>query len=92
MKALFIKHGFKIVYDSDIDEPIADGFYFTISHDGFKGRELLMELLRYGISAISLDITGSDRKEGLRACVSLVPRELFGDLDNRLKKFSEDHS
>lgn len=92
MKALFIKHGFKIAYDSDIDEPIADGFYFTISHDGFKGRELLMELLRYGISAISLDITGSEKKEGLRACVSLVPRELFGDLDNRLKKFSEDHS
>jgi Aspartate/tyrosine/aromatic aminotransferase len=91
MKALFIKHGFKIAYDSDIDEPIADGFYFTISHDGFKGRELLMELLRYSISAISLDITGSEKKEGLRACVSLVPRELFGDLDNRLKKFSEDH-
>ena len=91
MKALFIKNGFKIVYDSDIDEPIADGFYFTISHNGFKGRELLMELLRYGVSAISLDITGSDRKDGLRACVSLVPRELFSDLDNRLKKFSEDH-
>jgi aspartate/methionine/tyrosine aminotransferase len=92
MKELFVKHGFKIVYDKDIDEPIADGFYFTISYPGFKDRELLWELLNYGISAISLDITGSDRKDGLRACVSLVPRELFGDLDIRLKKFSEDHS
>jgi Aspartate/tyrosine/aromatic aminotransferase len=92
MKELFVKHGFKIVYDKDIDEPIADGFYFTISYPGFRDRELLWELLKYGISAISLDITGSDRKDGLRACVSLVPRELFGDLDIRLKKFSEDHS
>ena len=31
MKALFLDNGFKIVYDTDIDEPIADGFYFTIS-------------------------------------------------------------
>lgn len=92
MKELFVKHGFKIVYDKDIDEPIADGFYFTISYPGFRDRELLWELLNYGVSAISLDITGSDRKDGLRACVSLVPRELFGDLDIRLKKFSEDHS
>jgi aspartate/methionine/tyrosine aminotransferase len=91
MKELFVKNGFKIVYDKDIDEPIADGFYFTISYSGYKNRELLWELLKYGVSAISLDITGSDRKDGLRACVSLVPRELFGDLDVRLKKFSEDH-
>ncbi len=92
MKGLFVKYGFKIPYDSDIDEPIADGFYFTISYPGFRDRELLWELLRYGVSAISLDITGSDKKEGLRACVSLVPRKLFGDLDVRLKKFSKDHS
>jgi aspartate/methionine/tyrosine aminotransferase len=91
MKELFVKYGFKIVYDKDIDEPIADGFYFTISYPGFKDRELLWELLKYGVSAISLDITGSDRNDGLRACVSLVPRKLFGDLDIRLKKFSEDH-
>jgi hypothetical protein len=56
-----------------------------------SGRELLQELLNYGISAISLDITGSERKEGLRACVSLVPRTLFGDLEKRLIKFKEDH-
>src|SRR5664280_2356921 len=89
MKELFVKHGFKIVYDKDIDEPIADGFYFTISYPGFKDRELLWELLNYGVSAISLDITGSDRKDGLRACVSLVPRELFGDLDLSLIHISE---
>jgi hypothetical protein len=54
------------------------------------GKELLAKLLHYGISAISLDITGSDR-EGLRACVSMVPKKQFTDLDKRLKKFNEDH-
>ena len=91
MKNLFVSNGFKIVYDRDLDEPLADGFYFTISYPGMNGSKLLEELIYYGISAISLDITGSERKEGLRACVSLVPRELFGDLELRLKKFKEDH-
>ncbi len=91
MKKLFIENGFRIVYDRDLEEPLADGFYFTISYPGMEGRSLLTELLRYGISAISLDITGSEWKEGLRACVSLIPRTQFGDLEKRLKKFSKDN-
>jgi aspartate/methionine/tyrosine aminotransferase len=90
MKSLFVLNGFNIVYDRDIDEPLADGFYFTISYPGMSGKELLGELLHYGISAISLDITGSER-EGLRACVSLVPRKQFDDLEKRLNKFKNDH-
>jgi aspartate/methionine/tyrosine aminotransferase len=91
MKALFTAYGFKIVYDMDLDEPLADGFYFTISYPGMTGSELLEELLYYGISAISLDITGSNRNDGLRACVSHVAREQFDDLESRLKCFKEDH-
>jgi aspartate/methionine/tyrosine aminotransferase len=91
MKDLFTASGFRIVYDKDIDEPIADGFYFTISYPGMTGKELLEELLYYGISAISLNITGSTRHEGLRACVSMVARSQFGDLELRLKKFNSDH-
>jgi aspartate/methionine/tyrosine aminotransferase len=91
MKKLFIDNGFKIVYDMDEDEPIADGFYFTFSYPGYTGEELLNELLYYGISAISLAITGSERLEGIRACVSLVKRDQFGDLEYRLKRFNEDH-
>jgi len=91
MKELFIRNGFYIVYDKDIDEPVGDGFYFTVAYPGMTGRGLLRELLRYGVSAITLDITGSERKEGLRACVSMVPRELFGELDARLGKFRDDH-
>ena len=52
----------------DMDEPIADGFYFTISYPGMTGKELLEELLYYGISAISLDITGSDRRRIKSMC------------------------
>jgi aspartate/methionine/tyrosine aminotransferase len=91
MKRMFLENSFKIVYDRDLDEPLADGFYFTISYPGMSGIKLLEELLCYGISSISLDISGSDRHEGLRACVSMVTREQFPDLEIRLKKFSDDH-
>lgn len=92
MKELFLNNGFHIVYDKDVDKPIADGFYFTISYPGLTGEELIEELLYYGISAISLTITGSTRKEGLRACVSLVNPSQFPDLEVRLKKFKEHHT
>lgn len=91
MKKVFILNNFKIVYDMDLDEPLADGFYFTISYPGMAGSKLIEELLRYGVSAISLECTGSDRHEGLRACVSMVRREQFPDLETRLKRFSDDH-
>lgn len=92
MKDLFTSNGFHIVYDRDLDVPVADGFYFTISYPGFSGALLLEELLLYGISAITLDITGSARTEGLRACVSQINPELFPLLEERLKHFNSDHS
>ncbi len=92
MKQMFLNNGFKLVYDKDIDQPIADGFYFTFSYPGFAGVDLLEEMLYYGISAISLEITGSSRKEGVRACVSLVPRKKFNLLEERLMRFNADHS
>lgn len=92
MKKMFLENGFHLVYDKDEDKPIADGFYFTIAYPGFSGEELIEALIYYGISAISLAITGSERLEGLRACVSLVNRDQFPDLEYRLKKFHEHHS
>lgn len=91
MKKLFTSYGFKIVYDMDEDKPLADGFYFTISYPGFTGEKLIEELIYYGISAISLAITGSERTEGLRACVSQTHPSQFGDLEARLKIFNEHH-
>lgn len=92
MKKLFTDNGFTIVYDKDEDDPIGDGFYFTFAYPGFTGDELLQELLYYGISAIALSITGSERTEGIRACVSLVKREQFPALKERLMKFRENHT
>ena len=89
MKELFTRHGFQIVYDRDEDAPLADGFYFTISFPGFSGSALLDELLYYGISAIALDITGSERSDGLRACVSQIQTTQFAELEKRLKAFRE---
>lgn len=91
MKKIFTDNGFKIVYDHDGDEEIADGFYFTLSYPGLSGEELLHELLFYGISAISLSSCNSTRTEGLRACVSLVNRNQFPDLEERAKCFHENH-
>lgn len=88
MKDLFLENGFHVVYEKDGDEPIADGFYFTIGYQGMTGGELLQNLLYFGISAITLRNTGSE-KEGLRACVSHVKRDQFGDLESRLKLFNE---
>jgi len=92
-KKLFLDSGFRLVYDNDLGEPLADGFYFTIAHPGFEhGADLLLELLHYGISAITLETTGSCRKEGLRACVSLIGDEQFPVLEQRLARFREDHA
>jgi aspartate/methionine/tyrosine aminotransferase len=91
MKRLFTANGFRIVYDRDLDDPIADGFYFTLAYPGMDGGKLLTELIHYGISAITLGITGSAFPEGLRACTSLVRREQFPALEERLARFREDH-
>jgi len=91
MKRIFLENGFQLVYDKDEDKPLADGFYFTISYPGLSGEELIREFLYYGISAISLAITGSERTEGLRACVSLIKMEQLPVLEERLKCFRVNH-
>ncbi len=90
MKKLFIDNGFYIVYDKDEDKPMGDGFYFTVNYPGFTGAQLLEELLYYGISAVTLDITGSEH-EGLRACVSQFQANQAEELGRRLKLFKEQH-
>jgi aspartate/methionine/tyrosine aminotransferase len=86
MKRLFLENGFHLVYETDLEEPLADGFYFTIGYPGMTGNELVANLLYYGVSAIALDNTGSE-EEGIRACVSFVQRDQFSQLEERLKLF-----
>lgn len=89
MKSIFKKHGFYIVYN-DEDGSLADGFYFTIAYPGMSSAELMKEFLYYGISAISLAITGSENKSGMRACVSFVRMNQIPELDRRLNEFVTD--
>lgn len=90
MKKAFLDHGFHLVYDEDLGDPLADGFYFTIGYPGMTSGQLSAEIVHYGISAITLTTTGS-KYEGLRACTSLTKEEQFGDLVYRLRRFREDH-
>lgn len=91
LKRIFTRYSFKIVYDHDLDEPVADGFYFTIGYPGMTGSQLMEELICYGISAISLATTGS-RQEGLRACTSFIKPHQYELLEERLKIFDENHT
>jgi aspartate/methionine/tyrosine aminotransferase len=87
MKHVFLDNGFYIVYENDLEEPIADGFYFTLGYPGMTGSQLARNLLYFGISAIGLKNTGSER-DGIRACVSHVHREQFPDMEERVKMFN----
>lgn len=90
LKEIFARHNFIVVYDKDLDEPIADGFYFTIGYPGMTSGELATELMYYGVSAISLVTTGS-HQEGLRACTSFVREDQYEELDRRMAIFAENH-
>lgn len=90
LKKIFTNYGFKIVYDQDLDEPIADGFYFTVAYPGMTGGQLMEELMYYGVSAISLSTTGS-HQQGLRACTSFIKDHQYALLEERLKIFHENH-
>lgn len=90
-KQLFLDNGFHLVYALDGDQPISDGFFFTVGYPGLTGAELQSELLRYGVATISLPSTGS-RQKGVRVCVSLLNSpEIFDRLGRRLAMFHQDH-
>lgn len=90
LKEIFLRHGFYIVYDKDLDEPVADGFYFTIGYPGMKSGELMKELMYYGVSAISLVTTGSNQ-EGLRACTSFIKDHQYDQLEERMLLFEKNN-
>lgn len=90
LKEVFLRHGFNIVYDKDLDEDIADGFYFTIGYPGMTGGQLARELMYYGVSAICLSTTGS-HQQGLRICTSFVEDRQIDELDRRMALFQENN-
>ena len=90
LKEIFCRHNFHIVYDRDLDQPIADGFYFTIGYKGMTSGELARELMYYGVSAICLITTGS-HQEGLRVCTSFIEDHQYAQLEERMKLFAENN-
>ncbi len=90
LKEIFLRHGFYLVYDKDLQDPIADGFYFTIGYPGMNSGELARELMYYGVSAISLVTTGSEQ-QGLRACTSFIQDHQYDLLEERMKLFEANH-
>ena len=90
LKEIFLRHGFHIVYDKDLDEPVADGFYFTIGYKNMSSGQLAYELMSYGVSAICLVTTGSDQ-EGLRVCTSFIEDHQYAQLEERMSIWEENH-
>ena len=88
-KQIFERNGFHIVYDKDLDRKVGDGFFYTIGYKDMSCKEIMINLMRCGITAISLNSTGSFQN-GIRACVSrLSSDEEFEILDQRLKLFNK---
>ena len=90
VKEIMKKNGFHIVYDKDCDPEVGDGFFFTFGYKDMTGEQLINKLIYYGISAITLQPTGSSR-EGLRGCVSMISDYQYDEFDKRLRLFSQDY-
>ena len=90
IKDILQRNGFNVVYDTDGEEPVSDGFFFTIGYKDMPGGELLKELLYYGISGIDLATTGATRN-GIRACSSNIKPHHYDLLEERLNLFNENH-
>ncbi len=90
LKDILERTGFNVVYDKDDEEPVSDGFFFTMGYKDMDGATLLQELLYYGVSGIDLSTTGSNRK-GIRACSSNIKPHHYAILEERLKLFNENH-
>lgn len=86
-KAIFLKHGFNIVYDRDLDKELSDGFFYTIGYHNLDCSSLMAMLLRCGIASIALNTTGSEQP-GVRISVAaLATPWLMQQLDDRLAAF-----
>jgi len=86
-KIIFLKYGFDLAYPEDMEEPISDGFYFTIKRESYNSETLLYNMLRFGLAGIPLSTTGSTI-EGVRICVSLIRSEQFEELEFRVKELN----
>ena len=90
LKEIFLRHGFYIVYDRDLEEPVADGFYFTIGYPGMTSGQLARELMYHGVSAICLNTSGS-QQQGMRICTSFIKEHQYAQLEERMRIFAKNN-
>ena len=90
MKKVLLDNGFYLVYDNDMGEPLADGFYFTVQYPGMTDLQLTRELMYYGISVYPLDTMGS-KEQGVRVCTSFFKPEQEPLFKDRVEAFANNH-
>lgn len=90
MKKVLLENNFYLVYDNDMGEPLADGFYFTVQYPGMTDLQLTRELMYYGISVYPLDTMGS-HEQGVRVCTSFFKPEQESLFADRIAAFRANH-
>lgn len=90
MKKVLLENNFYLVYDNDMGEPLADGFYFTVQYPGMTDLQLTRELMYYGISVYPLDTMGS-HEQGVRVCTSFFKPEQESLFAERIAAFRANH-
>jgi len=86
LAALLERHGFYLIYSTNNKENGA-GFYVSFGYPGLTELELLKELIYVGITVLPLSIFGSERGDGVRACVGRLDEDKMSLLDRRLGEF-----
>ena len=90
MKKVLLENKFYLVYDNDMGEPLADGFYFTVQYPGMTDLQLTRELMYYGIAVYPLDTMGS-HEQGVRICTSFFKPEQEQLFAERIAAFRANH-
>ncbi|MBO7051409.1 MAG: pyridoxal phosphate-dependent aminotransferase [Prevotella sp.] len=91
MKDVLLACGFQLVYDNDMGNPLADGFYFTVCYPGMTGLELTRALMYYGIAVFPLNTMGSTY-EGVRICTSFFSKEQQPLFKSRIEAFASENA
>ena len=86
LKNLLLKNGFYLIYADEASRD-ANGFYVCFGYPGLSGQQLLRRLLIYGVTVLPLALFGSERSDGVRACVGRLDERAMAMLAKRITGF-----
>ncbi|MBW2964392.1 pyridoxal phosphate-dependent aminotransferase [Candidatus Woesearchaeota archaeon] len=87
IRQAFLDNGFHLGY-AEPDGSLADGFYFSAGKDGFSTGDIVLGLMRSGVSVVPIGIFGVERPY-VRVCASLIDsEEKMRLLEERLAHYS----